>query len=168
MISDNLRELAKEEESNSNLKSSCFYNFMSEQIEMHNVKYEKRIYPNDSFTIACGLSLHNYSGTRYEKIRKSTPFLLLPDKRSLFTGLSTSNVPLDSFFSTKKHSAHSSILLKICEWLKDKLVVFDKNGAPHHPMIVMALHLDEVHIVARHSFSNKSLTLVWQIMMLKS
>ena len=122
---------------------------------MYNVKYEKRIYPNDSFTIACGLGLHNCSGTRYEKIRKSTPFLLLPDKRSLFTGLSASNVPLDSIFSTQLHSAHSSILSKICKWLKDKLVIFDGNKVPYHPMIVMALDLEEVHIVARHSFSNK-------------
>lgn len=123
---------------------------------MHNVKNEKRICPNDSFTIACGLSLHNCSGTRYEKIRKSTPFLLLPNKRSLFTGLSASNIPLDSFFSTKMRSAYSSILLKMCEWLKSKLVACDNNGALHHPMIVMDLHLNEVRVIARHSFSNKS------------
>ena len=135
---------------------------------MCNVKCEKRIYPNDSFTIACALSLHNYSGTRHEKIRKSTPFLLFPDKRNLFTVLSRSNVPLDSVFSTHLHSAHSSMLSKTSEWLKDKLVTYEDDGTPQYPMILVALCLDEVRILARHSFQTNRVISVRQAMTLKS
>ena len=123
---------------------------------MRNVKHEKRICPNDSFTIACGLSWHNCSGTRHGNIRKSARFLSLPNKRSLFTGLSRTNYPLDSVLSTHLHSAHISILSKIANWLKDKLETHDENGAPHHPLIVLDLDIDETRILERHSCSNKS------------
>ena len=110
---------------------------------MHNVKYEKRVYPNDSFIIACGLSLNDYSGTRYRNIRKIMPFQLFTHKRILFTVLSRTNNPLDSMLSTHLHSAHSHILSKIAKWLKHKLETHDDNGAPCHPMIVIDFHLEK-------------------------
>ena len=44
MIYENLRELDEEEECESNLKASCFHNFLSEQIETHDVEHEKIIF----------------------------------------------------------------------------------------------------------------------------
>ena len=83
-VSISLRNLACQEQANSNIKMSAYYNFLSEQIIMINTKCNERVYPADSFTLSCAIQLHSNSTNRYETIRENVPFILLPDKRTLF------------------------------------------------------------------------------------
>ena len=74
-ILSKLLDLANiEDDSNSNSNLAAFYKFISEQILMISTTCNERIYPADSFTIACGLHLHNNSTNAYKILRKN--FLL--------------------------------------------------------------------------------------------
>ena len=138
---------------------ASFYNYLSEQIEICNVNYAKISCTNDAFAIACGLNLHNFSASQHDKIRKNIPFLLLPNKSSLLTGLSVDNVLLDDMFSTDVPCIHSSTFSKLAQCLKEYLVNYE-NGEKFHLMIVMAFNLDETHIRERHYFQTKPIVLV--------
>ena len=112
-LSSDLAELAKIEENNGNGKMSAFYKFQSEQIIMNNANFNERVYPENSFTVACGFQLHNKSSNHYEKIRKNIPFILLPDKRTLFDVNQKAAIPVDCFYSTNKSSPHCNVLKNI-------------------------------------------------------
>ena len=122
---------------------------------MHNVKHVKRTYPDDSFTISCGLSLHNCSSIRCGNIRKSMHFLSLPNKRSLFAGLRRSNVSLDAVLGTCLFSSHIYMLSNLSQSLKEKLASCE-NRKLFHSMLIMTLHLHEMRILERHCFSIES------------
>ena len=84
-MSSKLLDLANiEDDNNNNNILAAFYKFISEQILMINTTFNKRMHPADSFAIACGLHLDNNSTYAYEMLRKKCPFILLPDKRTLF------------------------------------------------------------------------------------
>ena len=50
-----LLELAKIEDNGNRKELAAHCKFMSEKITMINTSFDKRVYPEDSFTIACGL-----------------------------------------------------------------------------------------------------------------
>lgn len=52
-VSENLLELAEVEENNNNEYLSVFCKFCSKQMRMISTTHHKRIYPENSFTIAC-------------------------------------------------------------------------------------------------------------------
>ena len=64
-----LRQITIREDQNGNLHNSMFYNCLAEQIEHYNIPHQKRVHPNDSFTMACGLQLHSMSGNHYDHLR---------------------------------------------------------------------------------------------------
>ena len=101
-----LLQLSNAEKLNDNIEKSMFYDFMAEQIAMNNTTYNKRIYPENSFTMACALHLHNKSTHHYELLRKNLPFILLPDKRIFSEYNKNAFVSADCFFS--KHCCISS------------------------------------------------------------
>ena len=101
-VSSSLLELAKVEDNDNKNELAVYYNFLSEQIVMINTTFNKRVYPADSFTIACGLLLHNNSTSRYENIRKALSFILLPEKRNFFDINKKAAIPQDCFFNEKK------------------------------------------------------------------
>ena len=70
-ISSVLLKSAKTEDDNNENELVVCYKFVSEQIAMINIKFNKRVYPDDSFTIAYGLLLHNNSTRRMKKSRKA-------------------------------------------------------------------------------------------------
>ena len=100
-VSENLLELAEVEENNNNQCLSVFYKFCSEQMHVINTTHNKRIYPENSFTSACDFQLHSNSSRHYEFLRKSVPFILLPDKRTLFDVNKKAAIPADCFSTLK-------------------------------------------------------------------
>ena len=157
-VSSSLLELAKVEDNDNKNELAVYYNFLSEQIVMINTTFNKRVYPADSFTIACGLLLHNNSTSRYENIRKTLPFILLPDKRTLFDINKKAAIPQDCFFNEKKTAPHCNVLKKVAEVVskmsKNKVL----NEEPKAFKLVMAMHIDEVVIQSRHLFRNQTLS----------
>ena len=110
-ILSKLLDLANiEDDSNSNSNLAAFYKFISEQILMISTTCNERIYPADSFTIACGLHLHNNSTNAYEILRKKFPFILLPDKRTLFDMNQKAAITPNCFFNDIKSSPHCILL----------------------------------------------------------
>ena len=75
--------------------------------------FNERIHPENSFTMACRLQLHNSITNRHEPIRKNLPFLLLPDKRTLLDVSKKSASPLDFFFSNDSASPDCNVLKKV-------------------------------------------------------
>ena len=64
---------------------------------MINTKYNKRVYPSNSFTLLYEIQLYNNRTNGYETIRKITPSILLPSKWVLFNLSKKLVIPLDSF-----------------------------------------------------------------------
>ena len=86
---------------------------MHEQIILHNCSYVERTHPDNSFTLACALNLHNNSSNHYEKMRKSTPCILLPGKKTIFQAQKKSSMPEDCFFQHQSQSIHNIVLKNI-------------------------------------------------------
>jgi len=151
-ISSDLIQLAKTEENNGNEKMSTFYKFQNEQIIMNNTTFVKRVYPENSFTVTCGFQLHNKSSNHYEKIRKSIPFILLPDKRTLFDINQKAAIPVNCFYSSKKSCPHCNILKKISKIISEssKCKICKPKSKFHTNF--MALHIDEINIQCVHLF----------------
>ena len=122
-----------------------------------NTSFNERIHPDNSFTMGCELKLHNNSTNRYETIRKDLLLLLLPDARTLFDVSQKSAVPLGCFLRDASTSPHCNILKKFAE-IMSKL---DNNNVlkeeRNNFKLIMALHIDEINIQARHLFRNESL-----------
>ena len=68
-VVNELKTLANLEKENYNSESRMFHNFISEQIILCNTPYQKRVHPNESFAMACGLQLHSMSSVSYEGLR---------------------------------------------------------------------------------------------------
>ena len=77
-------------------------------------KFNERFFPDDSFKITCGLLLCNSSTSRHENIRKKSPFILLPDKRTLLDINKKAVIPPDYIFN-EKTAPHFSVLKKVAE-----------------------------------------------------
>ena len=54
-VSSSLLKLSKTESNNDKHELSIYYNILSEQLNLINLSYNERIYPKNSFTLACGL-----------------------------------------------------------------------------------------------------------------
>ena len=78
----------------------------------YNIPIKKRLYEKDSFTLTYGLQLYSYSSNHYDKLREKCNFLMLPDKRILFSRRCKS-ILLDIIFSPKQNSGYTTILQKI-------------------------------------------------------
>ena len=135
--------MAEIEESHDILNMSTFYKFQSEQILMNNVSYSKRIYPTNSFTVACRIHLLNKSSTQYESIRKGLHFVLIPGKRVLVDVKQKEAISVDAIFSSEKYLPHCNMLKKLSEMIKDRESNF---------LTLVTLHIDEISIFARHLF----------------
>jgi len=147
-----LLQLSNAEKLNDNIEKSMFYDFMAEQIAMNNTTYNKRIYPENSFTMACALHLHNKSTHHYELLRKNLPFILLPDKRIFSEYNKNAFVSADCFFQNTAASPHGKLLRNICHKISFKNNL--QEGI--HQKRVMALHLDKINIQSWHIFRNKT------------
>ena len=102
-VSKILLDLAKVEDNNNKNELAIYCKFLSEQMQMINTSCIKRAYPENSFTVACGLQLHCNSTSQYESIRRRLPLILLPDKRTLFDVNSKATMPLIAFSAKVKH-----------------------------------------------------------------
>ena len=149
-----LKELASVEAENNNLNKASICNFMREQIEMINIRPTLRTYPLNSFSIACSLNLWNISSNYYECLRKSILFAMLPNRRTLFSINKKNVAPLDCIFSTDPQSIHCHILRKMQEY-----IAINSNSKCVSQKTIMALHLNEIGIQPKNSFSNKSIFL---------
>ena len=69
-VSSCLLTLAKIEDDNDKNELAVYCKFVSEHVIVTNTKFNMRVYPEDSFTIACGLLLYNNITSRYGNIRK--------------------------------------------------------------------------------------------------
>ena len=157
-ISSNLLKLSEKEDNSGNDELSIFCKFMSEQLILINCDYHQRIYPKNSFTMACGLQLHHNSAHRYEMIRKNLPFVLLPDKRTLLDSSNKPAIPADCFFNEDFISPHSKVLQKIADILPKlggKIRKWRQNL--NYFSLIFAMRIDEINIQVKHSFCNQSL-----------
>ena len=103
-VSSCLLTLAKIEDNNNRNELAVYCKFVSEHVIVTNTKFNMRVCPEDSFTIAFGLLLCNNSTIRHEKIRKSAPLILLPEKRTLFEIKKKEEILPDCFLmKTKQH-----------------------------------------------------------------
>ena len=64
--------------------------------------------------------MHSSSSSHYELLRKSVPFILLPDKRTLFDVNKKAAIPADCFFNTEITSPYCNVLKKLSEIMKTK------------------------------------------------
>ena len=122
---------------------------------MNNTTFVKRVYPENSFTIACGFQLHNKSSNHYEKIRKSIPFILLPDKRTLFDVNQKAAIPVDCFYSSKKSCPHCNVLKKISKIILESSECKICKPKSKFYTNFMALHIDEINIQSAYLFQSK-------------
>ena len=152
VVSD-LHEIAIREDQNDNLQSSMFCNCIAEKIEHCNMPHQKRTCSNDSFTMACGLQLHSMSGNHHDGLRNKCDFILLLDKRTLFSS-GNHKLPLECFFSTKDTSAHVMVMKKLAHYVSCyDIDEFTTKEIAQRKMI--ALHLDETHVQSANIFSNR-------------
>ena len=91
-------------------------------------------------------------------IRKNLPFVLLPDKRTLFDSSNKPAIPADCFFNEDFISPHCNVLQKIADILPKlggKIGKWRQN--PNCFSLIFAMHIDEINIQAKHLFRNQSL-----------
>ena len=157
-ISSKLLDLANIEEDNKNNNNlSAFYKFISEQLLMINTTFNKRTHPADSFTIACGLHLHNNSTHAYEMLRKKFPFILLPDKRTLFDVNQKAAIPPNCFFNDSKSSPHCVLLKNIANTMSKRNYEKNATSIKNDFKLMMALHIDEISAFPRHLYRNNAM-----------
>ena len=149
-----VKRLANAEQEKGNLLNNAFYSFIGEQIQLHSTPIRKRLYEKDSFTLACGHQLYSCSSNHYDKLRKKCNFIILPDKRTLFSN-GHKSVPLDLIFSSKKNSGHTIILKKICHQLSRSTKTTSTGYKVIEQRRMMSLHLDEINVKSTNAFSNK-------------
>ena len=89
-------------------------------------------------------------------MRKDLPFILLPNKRTLFDVSQTSDIPPDCSFNDKTTAPHCNVWNKFAEVLSkiDYNEVFQEKRKIFK--LIMALHMNEINIFARHVFRNNS------------
>ena len=68
-----------------------------------------RSFPSVSFTVACGMHLHNNSTHYYDMIRENCPFILLPCKKTLFNVNNKFKIPDDFIFEESAASLHCQV-----------------------------------------------------------
>ena len=73
----NLYKIDSKVDQNYNFQSSMIYNHIAEQVEHHNMPYQKITCPNESYSIAFGLQLHSMSD-HYDGLRNKCNLMLLP------------------------------------------------------------------------------------------
>ena len=107
--------------------------------------------------MSCGIQLHHNSTHRYEMALKKLPFILLPDKRTLFDVSAKSAIPPDCFFREDTVAPHCSVLKKMHEVLPKLGRNNECRTNLNEFALLFALHVDEMNIMAAHLFRNQSL-----------
>ena len=104
----------------------------------------------------CGLQLHTNGTSMCEKVRENLPFILIPDKRTLFDVSYKSAIPPDFFFNDETTAPHCNVLKKIVE-VSSKI---DHNSVLQEIRnkfkLIMALRIDEMNVFSRNLFRNQS------------
>ena len=67
-------------------------------------------------------------------------------------------MPPDYFFSKSKASPHCQVLKKLAEIIPETSKANFLSATTKKQLLVMALHIDEINIQARHTFRNNSLS----------
>ena len=128
-----------------NIHSYLLYSCIAGQMEIHETKRPQQRYPNDSCTMIMAHSLYLSSSTQFKKIRKSLPFIFLPDVRTLYSLSEKNYIPLNIFFNSNKESAHTHLFRTAAHHLRNKHNnVFKKNEINNNNIV--ALHSDEINI----------------------
>ena len=90
-------------------------------------------------------------------IRKKIPFILLLDKRTLFDVNQKAAMPPNYFFNHSKSSPHCVLLKKIANTMSKMNYENNVTSIVNNFKLMMALHIDEINIFARHLHRNNTI-----------